>query len=121
MRGLRKKESFHGLYMNDVSTGDLFLIAVFRKAEICQCGCRGFCTYWCIHDAVLSDLEAGAVGIWMASDYDGQQFPADSVRAVRAGKPMGIILLTTQIRADLPGYTGPMGLRSSSHATHGCP
>ena len=119
--GFTKNESFHAFYLNDVSTGQLWLIAIVRKAEFCDCGCRGFCTYWAIHDAILSDLEAGAVAIWPRAEYDSSAFPLGSFRANRAGKPMPVAIAVTQLRADLPGYTAPVGLRASSHKNSPCP
>ena len=34
---------------------------------------------------------------------------------------MGIALALTELRADLPGYTGPVGFRSTAHSTVPCP
>ena len=34
--GFTKNESFHAIYLNDVSTGQRFLTAIIRKAEVCQ-------------------------------------------------------------------------------------
>jgi hypothetical protein len=119
--GFTKNESFHAIYLNDVSSSVRFLLAILRKAEICQCGCRGFCTFWCIHDALLSDLQDAAVGRWSSSELDEQPFQLGTPRGDRAGLPMGICLACTEMRADMPGYTGPMGFRSSSHGSYPCP
>ena len=62
--GFTKNESFEGLFINDLDTGHRFLIAVIRKAEFCACGCRGFCTLWPVHDAILNDLQSAADGRW---------------------------------------------------------
>jgi hypothetical protein len=40
---------------------------------------------------------------------------------VRSGQPMGVILAVTALRADLPGYTGPIGMRSTAHGLYPCP
>ena len=119
--GFTKNESFCAMYLSDVSTNERFLVAIVRKEELCKCGCRGFCTYYCIHDAVLQDLEAAALGRWQVSECDATPFPAGGFKSVRSGQPMGIILAVTELRADLPGYTGPVGMRSTAHGMYPCP
>ena len=106
--GFTKQESFEGLFINDLDTGMRFLIAVIRKAELCDCGCRGFCTFWSVHDAILSDLQTSADGKWSLVSHLQNPFELGSRRQQRAGMPMGLVLAVTEIRADMPGYTGPM-------------
>jgi hypothetical protein len=118
--GFTKNESFEGLFVNDLDTGHRFLIAVIRKAEFCACGCRGFCTIWPVHDAILNDLQSAADGRWSVVSHLQEQFPVGSEQRARAGLPMGLVLAVCEIRADMPGYTGPMGFRASSHAVNPC-
>lgn len=118
--GFTKNESFEGLFVSDLDTGQRWLICVFRKVEMCQCGCRGFCSYWPIHDALLNDLQSSADGRWSVVSHLQDPFPAGTKAHQRAGRPMGLVLALTELRADMPGYTGPLGFRASSHATHGC-
>ena len=75
----------------------------------------------CIHDAVLQDLEAAVFGRWMKSECDATPFPPGGLKSVRSGQPMGIIVVVTELRADLPGYTGPIGMRSTAHGLYPCP
>jgi hypothetical protein len=118
--GFTKNESFEGFFVNDLQTNQRFLIAVVRKAEACQCGCRGFCTYWPIHDAIRSDLESAAEGVWSVTSHLQEPHPDGSMEALRAGKPMGLVLAACELRADMPGYTGPLGFRASGHALNPC-
>jgi hypothetical protein len=118
--GFTKQESFEGLFISDLDTGMRFLIAIIRKAELCDCGCRGFCTFWPVHDAILSDLQSSADGKWSVVSHLQEAFEPGSKRQQRAGMPMGLVLAITELRADMPGYTGPMGFRASSHVHHPC-
>ena len=118
--GFTQSESFEGLFVNDLDTGMRWLVAVLRKAEMCKCGCRGFCTFWPLHDALLNDLQFAADGKWGVVSHLREPFLEGTVAHKRAGSPMGLVLAVTEIRADMPGYTGPMGFRASSHVTHGC-
>ena len=119
--GFTKNESFGALYLSDVGANERFLIAIVRKEELCQCGCKGFCTYWCIHDAVRHDLDSAADGRWVMSHSDGEPFLPESAESARAGRPMPLAMAATELRADMPGYTGPVGMRSSSHGLFPCP
>jgi hypothetical protein len=118
--GCTKQETFEGLFIQALDTGKRFLIAIFRKAELCDCGCRGFCTFWAIHDAILSDLASAASGKWGALNHLQLEFPEGTKRRARAGMSMGLVLAVCEIRADMPGYTSPMGFRASTHAINPC-
>jgi hypothetical protein len=118
--GFTKNESFEGFFVNDLDTNQRFLIAIVRKAEVCQCGCRGFCTYWPLHDAIRHDLENATDGTWSVTSHLQEPHVAGSREAERAGKPMGIVLAVCELRADMPGYTSPMGFRASGHARNPC-
>jgi hypothetical protein len=118
--GFTANESFEGLFINDLDTGVRFLIAVVRKQEMCKCGCRGFCTFWPLHDALLSDLQSSADGKWSVVGHLQEPFPRGTVACERAGLPMGLVLAATEVRADMPGYSGSMGIRASSHVSNGC-
>ena len=118
--GFTKQESFEGLFVIDLDTGFRTLVAVIRKAEYCSCGCRGFCTLWPVHDAILNDLQSAADGKWSVVTHLQEEFPPGSVERARAGLPMGLVLAVCELRADMPGYTGPMGFRASSHAVNPC-
>ena len=80
--GFIKNESFEDLFINDLDTGQRWLVAVVRKQEMCQCGCRGFCTYWPIHDALLNDLQSAADGRWSVVTHMQEPLPGGDRRHV---------------------------------------
>lgn len=73
-----------------------------------------------MHDAILNDLQSAADGRWSVVSHLQEEFPVGSEQRARAGHSMGIILAVCEIRADMPGYTAPMGFRASSHAVNPC-
>ena len=46
--GANKDTSCMAIYIVDLVTEDRWLVVVVRKEEVCDCGCRGWCTYHCI-------------------------------------------------------------------------
>ena len=119
--GFTKQESFEGLFVNDVATRRRSLVCLFRKQEVCQCGCRGFCTWYPVMEYLRHDFNQLADGIWATMRYDRMPFAPGSRQLARAGKRIGIRMALTEIRADWPGFAAPMGFRLSSHATCPCP
>ncbi len=61
-----------------------------------------------------------ADAIWMPFRFDMSQWE-DGVRLAPAGLSMGFVVAVTEIRADLPGFTQPIGLRGSAHSIKPCP
>ena len=41
-----KRDTLLGLFVYNMVTGHRCLFAVLRKSELCQCGCRGWCTMY---------------------------------------------------------------------------
>ena len=62
------------MYLSDVSTVERFLVAIVRKEGFSSVGAVDFCTYYYIHDAVLQDIEAAALGRWVVSECDATPF-----------------------------------------------
>ena len=119
--GFTKHEGFEGLFFNDLETGKRGLCAVVRKSELCNCGRRGFCTLWPLHEAVRHDLEWAGKGIWAPCRYDNTPLPRDGIRDQRAGLPMSLYVACTELRADWPGFSLPLGFRACNHKYHPCP
>ena len=118
--GFAKNESFEAVMVNDVATGRRCMVACFRKSEICQCGCRGQCTWWPIQQFLKHEFNAAANGRWVGTRSDNVAYGVVSARGRRAGK-MGQVIAVTEIRADWPEFTAPLGLRTSAHKLCGCP
>ena len=70
--------------------------------EFCQCGCRGWCTFFPLLMAVCANLAGAAMG-------------------VVNGEALGFHVAVTDITADWPAWLLLTGLRYWNHAKHPCP
>ena len=96
------------------------MVSIYRKMEQCKCGCRGLCTYFPIDECVRHDFESSDAGCWSDLRYDKSTWEMGA-RYERRGKRMPLVLACTEIRADWPGFTGPVGMRGCGHAIKPCP
>ena len=58
------------------------------KRDICQCGCKGRCTFQALWQIVAWSFKALAVGKWPLTDHAGNESPEGSWRAKLAGRPL---------------------------------
>ena len=114
-----KRDSFEGIWINDLRTGKRHLLACVRKDDLCKCGCRGYCSIFILHWVIAWNLIFAAQGLNPDLTHTGGQ-DADPVRRNRAGTRLPFFLVVVQIRADWPGFCIPMGFRTCSHKTAGC-
>ena len=90
---------------------------------MCQCGCKGWCTYYPIYEAWRWSLQAGYDNRYPTVRPDLKQFikGQDDARMKIAGKAIGMVMPLFQIRGDWPTAVDAMGMRSWSHNLHACP
>lgn len=107
-----KPESFWGLWAEDTRSGKIYLVAVCLKSDMCQCGCRGYCSVnafqtWLIHHCCW-----WAKGMWPPTRHDGLAWrPEDTNRAKMAGTKMSCHGACTELRADWPEFCFSCGFR----------
>ena len=65
-------DSFEGIFYNDIESGYRCLVVVVRKSELCNCGCRGWCTLFAMQQVIAADLNNGARGRWSDVDSFGR-------------------------------------------------
>ena len=75
-----------GFTFYDLVSQKRHLCAVIRKAEMCTCGCRGWCSLWPIWNALAWSLKALSDGVYPHSDPLGRPWPAGSPR----GRSLGL-------------------------------
>jgi len=88
------------------------------KEDLCQCGCRGWCTFFVILVAVMWDMMHGACGSVATLDLFGKPFGANHPESLLAlaGSAMSCILVLCEIRADWPAWNLVSG--PQSHLTY---
>ena len=91
-----KNDSFWAFYCTDILTRQKFLSFLLRSEEMCQCGCRGWCSLFPLLEAWATDL-----------------------KALSAASPVRFAVM--DIQGDWPAFLQIFGLRYWSHNVHPCP
>lgn len=84
-----RADSVVGVWVINLITGLRHMVGLLRKAIVCQCGCRGHCTWWPILNFLRWSFAAMARGVYPARRHDDTRFRAEEdFRQEAAGKPM---------------------------------
>ena len=90
------------------------LYTFLGSSELCQCGCRGWCSWYPILLALAWDLKSCANGIVPnADEYEN--------RIERLAGQLMFVLAILEIRADWPAWAEFVGIRTWAHHTFPCP
>ena len=116
-----RRESFVGVFVNDLLSGEKILICVLRKQQLCQCGCRGFCSIGVIQFFLIWCMKALEVGEYPQHRPDFQPWTAlDRRRQELAGTSLGVWGALMEIRGDWPEINQQLGFRPWNSLTP-CP
>ena len=74
-----------GFFVINLQTQARYLAVVLRKRGLCQCGCKGWCSFYAALDFLSWSCTAGAQAIWPPR-WDGSAWPEDSVCARMEGR-----------------------------------
>ena len=72
-----RTDSAIGFFIYNLLTGQRCLSSVLRKTELCQCGCRGWCTFYIVFSMLHWSFRALRKGEQPTSRHDNQPFHAD--------------------------------------------
>ena len=84
------------------------------KAFLCQCGCKGKCTWDALLAVFLWSMQSLCLGTFPCRGPGDQPFPEGSDRSKQAGKPLRVCALLEQVRGDWPFLRGLFALPSWS-------
>ena len=109
-------------YLVNMLTDVPFLLAVLRKSEMCQCGCRHWCSIYVLLRALGWSIEHGsAIGREPLTRHDGEGWRAsDSARASRAGEPLPWRMVVLFLKGDLMEHSSTLGFPSTSAGDNPC-
>ena len=114
-------DSVLGCWCLNVVTGIRFLWAVFRKRHMCQCGCRGWCTFNVIFRLAAWSIMALADKAWPSERHDGSPFcDSDSARAKKAGTPFMWRCACIYLKGDWAEYTHTFGFPAWNDSIRAC-
>ena len=109
-----------GFTFYDLVSQKRHLCAVIRKAEMCTCGCRGWCSLWPIWNALAWSLKALSDGVYPHSDPLGRPWPAGSPRAAKAGTRLPCPAIVVQIKGDWVELTSSVGFANWRTSDNPC-
>ena len=117
-----RRDSCLGIFVYNVFSGVRHLVAVFKKSELCQCGCRGWCSLYLVFLFTDWSLQSMARGKHPFRRHDGAAWrEGDEARASQEGMDLGVRAIVIWVKGDWAEYSSTLGLPSATHNTSPCP
>jgi hypothetical protein len=112
-----------GFYLYSLLTGVRILCAVLRKIELCECGCKGWCSLYQIFLMLFWSFKAMRYGRWPNARHDHGQFRCDSDehRIAKQGTALNHKACLVLVKADGAEYVNTFGFPSWASNEEGCP
>ena len=93
-----------------------YWICALPKKVLCQCGCKGQCTYQTIWDVLTWQFEHLRLGIFPKTRHDGTPFEQspyakDAGRSMNAGQQLGFFAALIRCRGDWAWFKQCLGLQ----------
>ena len=102
--------------------GKRHLLAILRRSEMCNCGCKGWCTLfplWCV---VAWQLASMASGRHPSERHDGSPFrDSEAFRLAVAGSLLGFRILCIFLKSDIVEYSHSLGFPAHNDTIGPCP
>ena len=86
------------------------------KEDMCQCGCRGWCTLYPLLEMLVVDLISCGDQVHVQQGFA----PTDAARAARAGTPLNACAACVFTKGDWPAYCEVAGFRQWGHEIFPC-
>eukprot|EP00969_Alexandrium_andersonii_P172900 7643099-Alexandrium_andersonii.AAC.1 len=117
-----RADSVLGVWCYCMPTGKRHLLAVYRKTELCQCGCHHWCSLFVLHAWLAWSLTALAEGAWPSTRHDGTAFTAEeNWRQERAGQRFGFRVAVVVLKGDWAEYASSLGFPTWASNSDPCP
>jgi len=110
-----------GFWFVNLITGARYLVAVLRKALLCECGCKGWCSLAEVFSFIHWSLKGLSEGVFPSRRHDGREFRAsDRKRAEVAGQPLQGRAALLCIKGDWSEYAHSFGFPSWNDGLRPC-
>ena len=115
-------DSCLGVWLIDLLSGTRILLCLLRKLLSCQCGCRGWCTWYGLLAWLKWSFDCMGKKIWPESRHDRAdwRWPQDEKRIHRAGTPLqhrGILL---RLKGDWEEFCSRLGFPTWQSGSRPC-
>ena len=95
------------------------LMAVLRRSELCDCGCRGWCSIFKIWQMLRWSFDALRAGVWPLFDQEGRRMTGRG--GDMASQPLGFRGCLLFCKADWSELVHTFGFASWGTQGHPCP
>ena len=114
-------DSVIGWWIVCAVTSRRYFIGALRKKSICQCGCRGWCTFSAYFMYIAFILGIFATGEFPTVRHDGEPWAADeAVIAGMAGKYLLFRICLIFVKGDWAEYAGTLGFPTWGDSVRPC-
>ena len=98
-----------------------YFICALRKALVCKCGCKGWCSLWPIFSWLAWQFDILKTGIMPSCKHDGTPWgPGDVGRALLGGILLPFRIALCFIKGDWAEYSGTWGFPMWTSALRPC-
>ena len=111
-----KTDTFYAWYFKISSDPTRHLICTVRKLDVCQCGCRGTCTFGAIQRVLTWSMNALASGNWPTADHMGCDIEYPMLGPLAKGYVGGL----AEYRGDLLEMITAFGLKRWDSVDNPC-
>ena len=95
------RDGLVGIVVYNLLSFKRHLVAVYRRSNLCKCGCRGWCSFWPVFDFVRWSFAALGLGNYPEFCWDGTAWGEDhGHRKDIAGQAFVLPCCLLQIRGD---------------------
>lgn len=98
-----------GFWMYNLISSTRHLLGVLRKSKLCQCGCKGWCSFYPVMLFLHYNLFALATGLFPTDKCIVASDPLDEARLAVAGLEMSLLGALTMIKGDWAEYAHTIG------------
>ena len=113
-----REDTVVGLWIVCLLTGKRFLSCILRKIDMCNCGCRGWCSLRPLLLLISWSLVALARGEYLPTGPDGSVLPED--RRAFSGDSLGFFAACLFIKGDWMEFAATLGFPTWSSVSHPC-
>ena len=114
-----KRDGVFAIFTYNIVSGQRHLLIVMRKSQMCRCGCRGWCTLYCISKHARWCMDAGAEGRHPTTGFENTSNGLD--RAALAGVLFGLFFMGLFVKGDWAEFGPTLCFPTFSANYHPCP
>ena len=110
------------VYMTSFISMTPHLLFVLRKADLCSCGCKGWCSIYVCMRALAWSFESAACGRRPTARHDGSPWlPSDAGRQAAEGEQLPFRVACVFFKNDLMEMSSTLGFPACNSSEHPCP